>query len=89
MELGLIFFRMLLVLGAVCALAYASLRWGLRRFAPTKPAATGLLSIEDRIHLSPKRQLLIVRVGKDRILIGSSEAGLQRLHQIHEFEYQE
>ena len=82
MELGLIFFRMLLVLGAVCALAYASLRWGLRRFAPSGQTPGRILSIEERIHLSPKRQLLVVRVGEDRILIGSSEAGLQRLHQI-------
>lgn len=82
MEYGWLLLRTLLVLAAVCALAYAILRWGLRRFVPsTTPRATDLEVIE-RLGVAPKQSLLLVRAGSRHLLIGSSEAGLQHLAEL-------
>ncbi len=40
------------------------------------------LSIVTSLSLSPKERLLVVRVGQEQVLVGSSPAGLQTLHRL-------
>lgn len=82
MELSLIFLRTLLVLAGVSALAYASLRWGLKRFTDAHQDPNPRIEIQERLVLGPKRQILLLRIEGEQILVGSSEAGLQKLHHL-------
>ncbi len=82
MEYGWMMVRTLFVLGAVCALAYGLLRWGLRRFVPVGARGAGRMEVVDRLGVAPKQSILVVRVGSRHLLIGSSEAGLQNLGEI-------
>ena len=79
MEFGWMLLRMLAVLAAVCALAYAMLRWGVRRLSPLNPNRSSRMEIVDRLPIAPKQSLLVVRTGDQIWLVGSSEAGLQML----------
>lgn len=79
MEFGWMLLRMLLILGAVCALAYALLRWGVKRIVPFDPNKAGRLELVERLATGPKRTILVVRAGEEYILVGSSEAGFERL----------
>jgi flagellar protein FliO/FliZ len=82
MEYGWMMLRTLFVLGAVCALAYGLLRWGLKRFVPAGGAGKGRMEIVDRIGVAPKQSVLVLRVGSRYLLVGSSEAGLQNLGEV-------
>lgn len=87
MEVGLLFFRMILILAAVCALAAITLKWGLRRFLPhahRRPG--GLLEVEERLALGPKQSIYVLRVGSQRHVIASSEAGIHALMLVPEKE---
>jgi len=72
----------LLILGAICILAYILLRYGLGRLRG-RQAAGGSIYIVDRVDLDARRSLFAVRVGeRQAFLIGSSEAGLSRLAEL-------
>lgn len=80
MDVGLLFLRMLLILASVCALAFVSLKWGLRRFDPMRTRhGAGLLEVEERLYLGPNQCLYLLRVGRERHLIGGSEGELRHL----------
>lgn len=82
MEYGWMMLRSLGVLVAVCALAYAILRWGLHRFAAVDGGGPGRLQVVERLGVAPKQTLLVVRAGREYWLVASSEAGLQMLGQL-------
>lgn len=82
MEYGWILLRTTAVLVAVCALAYASLRWGLQRYANFQPQGPRRLEVVERLGVGPKRALLVVRTADQVWLVGSSEGGLQALGQL-------
>ncbi len=79
MDYGWMLVRMVLVLGAVCALAWVLLRWGLKRLAPMQGDQQGNLEVVDRLGVGSGRAILVVRAGEEYLLVGSSEAGLERL----------
>jgi len=75
---GWVLFRMVLMLGAVCILAYASLRWGLKKWV-TPEGKHGPMEVIARLPIEPRRSVLLVRVGTRAIVVGSSENGMQSL----------
>ena len=79
MDMSWMLLRMILVLGAVCALAYVVLRWGVKRLVTFDPARGRGLEVVERLGIAPKRSLLVVRTGGEYWLVGSSEAGLEML----------
>ena len=82
MEYGWMLLRMIAVLGAVCALAYVSLRWGLQRYVKSQPGSRGRMEVVDRLGIGPRRSLLVVRAGEQFWLVGSSESGLAMLGEL-------
>ncbi len=83
MGFGWMLLRMTLILAAVCALAYAFLRWGVKRLVPFDPDKSGHLQMMERLPVGPKRAILVVRAGGEYILVGSSEAGFERLARLN------
>ena len=79
MDYGWMLVRMFLVLGAICALAWVLLRWCFKRLAPTQVDQQGSLEVVDRLGVGSGRVILVVRAGEEYLLVGSSEAGLERL----------
>lgn len=79
--------RMIVVLGAVCALAYGSLRFGLRRLVRMPAPGARRLEVVERIGVAPKQSLLVVRAGRQFLLLGSSEAGITTLAELEEADW--
>lgn len=79
--LGQTFFEMLLSLGVVCLLAYLLLGKLLPRLlrVPAASASGRLLSVVDRLPIDPRRSLMVVKMGEQHFLVGSSEQGLTLL----------
>lgn len=88
MEYGWTMLRMIVVLMAVCALAYGMLRWGLRRFAPFDPDHDGRLEVVERLGVGPKQAVMVVRAGDSYWLVGTSESGMDRLGKIEPDEWE-
>jgi flagellar biogenesis protein FliO len=71
------YFKTLLVLGGVCALAMCAVRvWG-QKLKRTTRSPSGPVYVLARCPLEPKRSLYLVRAGKCAVLLGSSESGIQ------------
>ncbi len=81
-DLGRMLLEMLLVLGGVCLLAYAVLRWGLRRLVGADSPGDGPIEIVARRQLGNDRAISIVRVGSRTLVIGESDGGLTRLAEL-------
>lgn len=89
MDFGWMFVRMLVVLAAVCGLAFVVLKWGLRRFVPLDSEQSGRLEVIERLAVGPKRSILVVRAGQDFLLVGSSESGFEMLGQLDDADWRE
>jgi len=73
--------KMVFVLAGVCLLAFASLKWGLKRFVAPDGARSGM-RVVTRLPIEPRRSILVVRVGPRHLVLGSSEAGIQPLGEL-------
>ena len=75
----------LLRVSAALALTLGLLVLGLRALKRVRPsAASGPLRLVASLALSPRERLLLVQVGKQQVLLGSSPQGLRRLHLLPE-----
>jgi len=74
----------LLILAAVCLLAYLLLRWGMRRFQGGPAGAGSALKVLDRLPLEPRRALYVVEVGNRILLLGTSEQQTTLLAELDE-----
>lgn len=68
---------------AVVALFLAAI-WLLKRLQPGQRAAAGPIRVLSTLHLSPRDRLLLVQVGTQQLLLGSSAQGLHCLHVLPE-----
>ena len=75
---GWVLFRMVLMLGAVCILAWVSLKWGLKRWV-TPDAKAGPMQVLARLPLEPRRSINLIKVGQRVLVVGSSEHGMHAL----------
>jgi flagellar biosynthetic protein FliO len=73
---------MILVLLAVCAIAYATLRWGLKRFQAGAAMQAGGMRVVERLGLEPRRAIYLVEVGRRYFLVGASEGGMVLLGEV-------
>ncbi len=76
----------LFVLAGVCVLAYAVLRWGLKRFVAPDGASGGAMRVVARLPLEPRRSIIVVDVAGRNIVLGSTEAGFQSLGELSQEE---
>jgi flagellar protein FliO/FliZ len=74
------FAALAIVIGLILLLYYAANKW-LRVISPVGGAPRYLRVLETR-YLAPKQALVLVEVGGEYILIGSSPAGVQLIKQI-------
>jgi flagellar biogenesis protein FliO len=72
---GLFLFETLVILVGVCLLAYAVVRFGLRRLYDVGPMARGPLKVLARLPLEPRRSVYIIEAAGKTLLIGTSESG--------------
>ena len=68
---------------AVIAVFVAAL-WLLKRFQPGMRASSGPMRVLSTLHLAPREKLLLVQVGEQQLLLGSSAQGLACLHVLPE-----
>jgi len=83
-DLGAMLVEMLLVLVAVCLLAYAALRWGLTRLAGFDDTDDGPIELVARRQLGADRAISVVRIGSQTLIVGESDAGLTRLGELED-----
>mgnify|MGYP006300920393 CR=1 FL=1 len=81
-DFGSMLIEMLLVLAAVCLLAYAVLRWGVGKLVGGDTTSDGPIEILERQPLGPDRSIVVVRIGSKTLVVGSSEAGMTRLGEL-------
>ena len=75
----------LLRVSAALALLLGMLVLGLRALKRVRPTGSGdALKVVASLALSPRERLLLIQVGKQQLLIGSSPHGLRRLHLLPE-----
>jgi flagellar protein FliO/FliZ len=79
---GWLLLQMILVLLAVCALAYVVLRWGLRRFQRATSSPPAGMRVVERLGLEPRRALYLIEVGRRFFLVGTSEGALVLLGEV-------
>lgn len=85
MGYGMMLFRMVLMLGAVCALATVSLRWGLKRLSRVHRAGQSI-EVVSRAVIEPRRAILVVRIGTRHLVVGTGEHGMTPLGELSEEE---
>lgn len=74
--------RTLLALGLVVALVFV-VRHVLRRFGPGAPAGNRrAVQVVSRVSVSPRQQLVLVRLGERLLLIGSGADGMRTLAEV-------
>jgi flagellar biogenesis protein FliO len=73
---GTFLLETLLILAGVCVLAWAVIRFGLRRLyaAPQAPGG-GPLRVIARLPLEPRRTVYIIEAGGKTLLVGAAESG--------------
>lgn len=78
-SLGWTLLSTLLSLGAIVALIYLTLNFGLRRMMAMRGlpfARAGLVKVVERVTLDPKRALFVVEAAGEYLLIGGGDQGL-------------
>jgi len=65
-----------MALGFLCLMAYVVFRYVAPIMNYRKGKGSSSLKIEERFPLEPRRSLYIVKAGKRRMLLGSSEGGV-------------
>ncbi|MEM7281256.1 MAG: flagellar biosynthetic protein FliO [Pseudomonadota bacterium] len=77
--------KMLVSLGLILFLIYISATL-LRqvRFGSSALGNDDSLRVVKTLSVSPKEKILIIQAGKEQVLVGSSSAGLQKLHELKE-----
>ncbi len=73
------YFEVLLALGGVLALAYATLKVGLPRIFGMRTPGTGPIKVVARYTLEPRKTLYLVQAGSQVFLLGTSDNQIQHL----------
>lgn len=76
---GYLLFKTLVVLALVVAIIYLTLNVGVRKLLRIAPQGGALVKVVDRVALEPKKSVLVVQVGGEFLLLGSSESSLSFL----------
>ncbi|MBI1352759.1 MAG: hypothetical protein GC160_00325 [Acidobacteria bacterium] len=77
------YFKVLLVLAALVAGAYALVRYAGPR-VPHAAGGAGPVRVLGRYPLEPRKTLYLVRVGEQTLLVGAAEGSLSLLHTVPE-----
>ncbi len=78
---GALLIKTVIALVVVVALAWAFLRWGLRRLLPGRPHSDEM-EVVDRLPLESRRSIVLVRVHGRYLLLGSAEGSVTLLAEL-------
>lgn len=84
-SLGFAFFKMILVLGAVCLLAYLSLGKLLPRLMRVQQPIAGrrIMHVVDRLPIDQRRSIMIIKTGEELyFMVGVTEQGITLLSRL-------
>jgi flagellar biogenesis protein FliO len=73
---GLFLVETLLILVAICALAYVVLRFGVRRLYGGPAGQGGPVKVLQRVALEPRRALYVIEAAGKTLLVASAESGM-------------
>jgi flagellar biosynthetic protein FliO len=73
------YLKLVLVLGLILALAFLVLRVGLPLMTGVRNPVPGAIQVAARYPLEPKKNLYVIRVGEDYLLLGTTESGMHHL----------
>lgn len=65
--------RMVLVLGLTLTVIYLTLNIGLRKLMRLSPLSNAVITVHERVPLDPKRNLYLVEVAGEYLLVGGAE----------------
>lgn len=85
-ELGSLLLQTLVVLVAVCLLAYVVLRWGVGRLFGARNSGDEEIEILARKPIGSDKSIMIVRVGPRTLIVGETNSGMNRLGELDESE---
>lgn len=81
--------KLVVALAFILIIIYGSV-WLLKRFSLGKVVGSSdVISVVDRRFLAPKQALYLIKVGRQHLLVGSSEAGLTRIAEMNSDEFAE
>lgn len=83
------YLRLMLVLGGVLIVAFFSLRFWLPKLASVNRNTSGPIQVITRFSLEPNKSLYVLAVGRSKILVASSEAGVQLIKPLTGDEFEE
>lgn len=83
------YLRLMLVLGGVLIVAFFTLRFWLPKLASVNRNTSGPIQVITRFSLEPNKSLYVLAVGRSKILVASSEAGVQLIKPLTGDEFEE
>ena len=83
------YLKLMLILGGVLIVAFLTLRFWLPKLASVNRNAPGPIQVITRFSLEPNKTLYILAVGRSKILVASSEAGVQLIKPFAGDEFEE
>lgn len=85
-ELGSLLLQTLVVLVAVCLLAYVVLRWGVGRLFGARNSGDENIEILARKPIGSDKSIMIIQVGPRTLIVGETNSGMNRLGELDESE---
>ena len=73
------YIRLILVLGGILIVAFLTLRYWMPRLASITRNSSGPIQVLTRFSLEPNRTLYVIAFGEAKLLLATSEAGVQLL----------
>src|SRR5215831_16838321 len=71
------YIKLMLVLGGILIVAFLTLRFWMPKLASINKSASGPIQVLARFPLEPNKTLYVIAVGQAKMLVASSEAGVQ------------
>lgn len=76
------YIKLLLVLGGILIVAFLTLRYWMPKLASITGNTSGPIQVLTRFSLEPNRTLYVIAVGEAKLLLASSEAGVQLIQML-------
>ena len=80
------YLRLMLILGGILIVAFLTLRFWIPKLAQVKSNRRGPIEVVTRFQLEPDRTLYVLAIGQSKLLVASSQAGVQLIRELTENE---
>ena len=76
------YLKLMLILGGILIVAFLTLRFWIPKLARVNRNAAGPIQVVARFLLEPNKTLYVLAIGQTRMLVASSEAGVQLIQSL-------